>query len=153
MKRLLGSNRLVDRLASGAICWSKICIHRKRPIKFQLQVSSIFTGWKYLCRIFFLSSRKFFFFVKDCIEEITRFVAAVKYKFSVGNKFIEHDRAARRARCTFPRVRNRFQPQTNLWNYENTMPIKIVAMFRNLFISSFDATIPVKRAFHPALAS
>ena len=30
---------------------------------------------------------------------------------------------------------------------------KIVAMFRNLLISSFDATIRVKRAFHPALAS
>ena len=33
------------------------------------------------------------------------------------------------------------------------MLIKIVAMFRNLIISSFDATIRVKRAFHPALAS
>ena len=55
--------------------------------------------------------------------------------------------------CTFPRVRNRFQPQTNLWNYENAMLIKIVAIFRNLIISSFDATIRVKRAFHPALAS
>ena len=33
------------------------------------------------------------------------------------------------------------------------MLIKIVAMFRNLLISSFDATIRVKRAFHPALAS
>ena len=31
---------------------------------------------------------------KDCIEEITRFVAAIK-QFSVGNKFIEHDSAAR----------------------------------------------------------
>ena len=30
---------------------------------------------------------------------------------------------------------------------------KIVAMFRNLLISSFDATIRVKRAFRPALAS
>ena len=57
------------------------------------------------------------------------------------------------AHCTFPRVRNILQPQTNLWNYENTMLIKIVAMFRNLIISSFDATIRVKRAFHPALAS
>ena len=34
------------------------------------------------------------FFVRDCIEEITRFVSAVK-KFSVRNKFIEHDSAAR----------------------------------------------------------
>ena len=33
------------------------------------------------------------------------------------------------------------------------MLIKIVAMFRNLIISSFDATIRVKIAFHPALAS
>ena len=33
------------------------------------------------------------------------------------------------------------------------MLIKIVAMFRNLLISSFDATIRVKRAFHPAPAS
>ena len=58
------------------------------------------------------------------------------------------------ARCTFRRVRNRFQPQTSqLWNYEKTMLIKIVAMFRNLLISSFDATIRVKRAFHPAPAS
>ena len=65
----------------------------------------------------------------------------------MGNKFIEHDR------CTFRRVRNRFQPQTSLWKYENTMLIKIVAMFRNLLISSFDATIRVKRAFHRALAS
>ena len=30
---------------------------------------------------------------------------------------------------------------------------KIAAMFRNLSISSFNATIRVKRAFHPALAS
>ena len=33
------------------------------------------------------------------------------------------------------------------------MFIKIVAMFRNLLISSFDATIRVKRAFFPAPAS
>ena len=70
----------------------------------------------------------------------------------VENKFIEHDSAARRARCSFARARNRLQPQTNLWNYENTMLIKIIAMFRNLLISSFDTTIPVKRAFHPAVA-
>ena len=52
--------------------------------------------------------------------------------------------------CTFRRVRNvrnRFQPQTSLWNYEKAMLIKIVALFRNLLISSFDATIRVKRAF------
>ena len=69
----------------------------------------------------------------------------------MGNKFIEHD--ALHARCTFRRLRNRFQPQTSLWNYEKTMLIKIVALFRNLLISSFDASIRVKRAFHPALAS
>ena len=58
------------------------------------------------------------------------------------------------ARCTFRRVRNRFQPQTSqLWNSEKTMLIKIAAMFRNLLISSFDATIRVKRAFLPAPAS
>ena len=49
--------------------------------------------------------------------------------------------------CTFRCVRNRFQPQTSLWNYEKAMLIKIVALFRNLLISSFDATIRVKRAF------
>ena len=70
-------------------------------IKFQLQFSLIFTRWKYLCRIFFLSSRNIF--CEDCIEEITRFVAAVK-SFSVGNKFIEH---ALHARCTFRRVRQK----------------------------------------------
>ena len=46
------------------------------PIKFQLQCSSIFTG--YLT----ISAESFpflpeIFFVKGCIEEITRFVAAV----------------------------------------------------------------------------
>ena len=41
-------------------------------IKFQLQFSSVFTGWKYLCRIFFLFSRNIF--CEDCIEEITRHV-------------------------------------------------------------------------------
>ena len=32
-------------------------------------------------------------------------------------------------------------------------PITRISMFRNLLISLFDATIRVKRAFHPALAS
>ena len=41
----------------------------------------------------------------------------------------------------------------SLWNYEKTMLIKIVAMFSNLLISSFYATIRVKRAFQPAPAS
>ena len=94
-------------------------------------------------------SRNLFFF-KDRIEEITRFVAAVNnFPWEINSS----NTTALHARCTFRRVRNRFQPQTSLWKYENTMLIKIVAMFRNLLISSFDATIRVKRAFHPALAS
>ena len=36
----------------------KFCVQCQ--IKFQLQCSSIFTGWKYLCRIFSLSSRNLF---------------------------------------------------------------------------------------------
>ena len=52
----------------------KFCIQCQ--IKFQLQCSSIFTGWKYLTESFpFLPE---IVFVKDCIDEITRFVAAVK---------------------------------------------------------------------------
>ena len=43
------------------------------------------------------------------------------------------------------------QPQTSLWNYEKTMLIKKNPM--PLLISSFDATIRVKRVFHPAPAS
>ena len=118
-------------------------------LKFQLQCLSIFTGWKYLCRIFSLFPEIFFFF-KDRIEEITRFVAAVNnFPWEINSS----NTTALHARCTFRRVRNRFQSQTSLWKYENTMLIKIVAMFRNLLISSFDATIRVKRAFHPALAS
>ena len=44
-----------------------------------------------------------------------------------------------------------FQPQTSPWNYENTMLIKKNLM--RLLISSFDAIIRVRRAFHPAPAS
>ena len=95
-------------------------------------------------------STAMFFFFKDRIEEITRFVAAVNnFPWEINSS----NTTALQAHCTFRRVRNRFQPQTSVWKYENTMLIKIVAMFRNLFISSFDATIRVKRAFHPALAS
>ena len=36
----------------------KFCVQCR--IKFQVQCSSIFTGWKYLCRIFSLSSRNLF---------------------------------------------------------------------------------------------
>ena len=110
--------------------------------------TAIFTGWKYLCRIFSLFPEIFFF--KDRIEEITRFVAAVNnFPWEINSS----NTTALHARCTFRRVTNKFQPQTSLWKYEKTMLIKIVAMFRNLFISSFDATIRVKRAFHPSLAS
>ena len=38
--------------------WRKFCVQCQ--IKFQLQCSSIFTGWKYLSRIFSLSSRNLF---------------------------------------------------------------------------------------------
>ena len=64
----------------SGVVWSKICIHRKKyacMIKFQLQCSSIFTGYKTISPESF-SFLLEIFFVKDCIEEITRFVAAVK---------------------------------------------------------------------------
>ena len=71
--------------------------------------------------------QKSFFFFKDRIEEITRFVAAVNnFPWEINSS----NTTALHARCTFRRVRNRFQPQTSLWKYENTMLIKIVAMFR-----------------------
>ena len=82
--------------------------------------------------------------MKDCIEEITSFVAWIKYSSNT---------TALYARCTFRRVRNRVQPQASLWIYEKSLLIKIIVMFRNLLISSFDPSIRVKRAFHPALAS
>ena len=47
------------------------------PIKFQLQCSSIFTGYRTISAESFPFLPEIFF-VKDCIEEITRFVAAVK---------------------------------------------------------------------------
>ena len=64
----------------SGVDWSKICIYRKKyacMIKFQLQCLSIFTGYRTI------SPKSFpflleIFFVKDCIEEITCFVAAVK---------------------------------------------------------------------------
>ena len=64
----------------SGVVWSKICIHRKKNacmIKFQLQCSSIFTGYKTILPESFPFLLEIFF-VKDCIEEITRFVAAVK---------------------------------------------------------------------------
>ena len=56
--RLLGNNRLEDRrsLSEQNLHTSGIFY----LITFQLQCSSIFTGWKYLCRIFSLSSRNLF---------------------------------------------------------------------------------------------
>ena len=60
--------------------WCKICIHRKKyacMIKFQLQCSSIFTGYRTISPESFPFLLEIFF-VKDCIEEITHFVAAVK---------------------------------------------------------------------------
>ena len=147
---MLGSNRLEDRLAS-AVSWSKICIHRE---SFAFSASSNFN-----CNVHQysldgnISAESFpflpeIFFVKDCIGELsTRFVVAGPWEINSSNTTALH------ACCTFRRVRNRFQPQTSLWNYEKTMLIKIVAMFRNLLISSFDVTIRVKRVFHPAPAS
>ena len=64
----------------SGVVWSKMCIHRKKyacMIKFQLQCSSIFTGYRTISPEYFPFLLEIFF-VKDCIEEITRFVAAVK---------------------------------------------------------------------------
>ena len=64
----------------SGVVWSKICIHRKKyacMIKFQLQCSSIFTGYRTISPESFPYVLEIFF-VKDCIEEITRFVSAVK---------------------------------------------------------------------------
>ena len=64
----------------SGVVWSKLCIHRKKyacMIKFQLQCSSIFTGYRTISPESFPFLLEIFF-VKDCIEEITRFVAAVK---------------------------------------------------------------------------
>ena len=68
-----------DARLSGVV-GSKICIHRKKyacMINFQLQCSSIFTGYGTISPESFPFLLKIFF-VQDCIEEITRFVAAVK---------------------------------------------------------------------------
>ena len=66
-----------DARLSGVV-WSKICIHRE----------SLRAGSNFNCNVHQYSHRtispEFFpflpeiFFVKDCIEEITRFVAAAK---------------------------------------------------------------------------
>ena len=65
----------------SGVVWSKICIHRKKyacMIKFQLQCSSTFTGYRTMISPEYFPFLLEIFFVKDCIEEITRFVAAVK---------------------------------------------------------------------------
>ena len=118
-------------------------------ITFQLQCSSIFIGWKCLCRIFSLTSR-IIFLRKNALKK--SFVLWPRYN-NFPWEINSSNTTALHTCCTFRRVRNRIQPQTSLWNYEKTMLIKIVAMFRNLLISSFDATIQVKGAFQPALAS
>ena len=81
---LLPSNsekQSVNDVRLSGVVWSNICIHRKKyacMIKFQLQYSTaIFTGYRTISRASFLLLLEIFF-VKDCIEEITRFVAAVK---------------------------------------------------------------------------
>ena len=83
MSALLPDNsekqNLNDARLSGVV-WSKICIHRKKyacMIKFQLQFSSIFIGYRTISPESFPFLLEIFF-VQDCIEEITRFVAAVK---------------------------------------------------------------------------
>ena len=80
---LAATARLEDKLAS-AVCWSKICIHRE---SFAFNAESNFN-----CNVHQysldgnISAESFpflpeIFFVKDCIEKITRFVAAVKIIF------------------------------------------------------------------------
>ena len=128
----------------SGVYWSKICIHRKKyacMIKFQLQCSSIFTGYRTI------SSESFpflleIFFVKECIKEITRFVAAVKnfpWEINSLNTTELH------AHCTLRRVRNRFSTAN--------LPVELrkhhahqKKYLMRLLISLFDATIRVKRA-------
>ena len=106
-------------------------------IKFQLQCSSIFTGYRTI------SPESFpflldIFFLKECIKEITRFVAAVNnFPWEINSS----NTTALHARCTLRRDRNRL---IDAHQKKNLM---------RLLISSFDATIRVKRAFHPAPAS
>ena len=93
--RLLGSNRLEDRLASGLLeqnlhTSGKFCVQCR--IKFQLRCSSIFTGWKYLCRIFSLSYRNLFC---ERLHWRNYMFCGRSKIISVGNEFIEHDIAAR----------------------------------------------------------
>ena len=74
------------------------------------------------------------FFVNDCIEENTRFVATVNFPWEINPS----NTTVLDAFCTFRYIRNRFQPQTSLWNYEKAMLCSE---------TSFDATVRVIRAF------
>ena len=73
-------------------------------IKFQLQCSSIFTGHRTISPESFPFLLEIFF-VKECIKEITRFVAAVNnFPWEINSS----NTTALHARCTLRRVRNRF---------------------------------------------
>ena len=91
----------------SGVGWSKICIHGKKyacMIKFQLQCSSIFTGHRNISPESFPFLLEIFF-VKECIKEITRFVAAVNnFPWEINSS----NTTALHARCTLRRVRNRF---------------------------------------------
>ena len=91
----------------SGVVWSNICIHRKKyacMIKFQLQCSSIFTGYRTISPESFPFLLEIFF-VKDCIKEITRFVAAVNnFPWEINSS----NTTALHARCTLRLDRNRF---------------------------------------------
>ena len=139
-----------DCLASSGAKFAYIPYIRKvcMPDQILTAIRFININWiqNYLSRIFSFSSRNLF-----CERLHWR-----NYTFCGRGKIIFR---GNRTRQRFTHVAHfvateiDFQPQTSLWNLEKTMLIKIVAMFRNLLISSFDATIRVKRAFHPAPAS
>ena len=113
-------------------------------IKFQLQCLSIFTGYRTISPESFPFLLEIFF-VKDCIKEITRFVAAVNnFPWEINSS----NTAALHARCTLRRVTNRFST-AKLRKHHAHQKKNLM----RLLISSFDATIRVKRAFHPAPAS
>ena len=78
----------------------KICVHDQISTAMFINIHWI---QNYLSRIFpFLLE---IFFVKDCIKEITRFVAAVNnFPWEINSS----NTTALHARCTLRRVRNRF---------------------------------------------
>ena len=131
-----------DRIQS----WLKFAYIRKVLCSVPDQISTAMFIQYSLDGSIFSESFPFFpkiFFVKDWIEENRCFVVAVNFKWEINSL----NTPALHTHCTFRHVRNRFQPQTRLWNYEQAMLIKIDAAFRNLLMCSFDATIRVKRAF------